>query len=280
MSIKQRARNWLARKIRIDPGSAPPDLEALTGYRVEPLDRLDPRDVVIVGFPKSGNTWFQHLICGLAYGISARQATHEMINLLAPDIHLRPCFIRLHTPMYFKSHHLPRPEYRRVIHLVRDGRDVAVSYFRHVQRECGDLESIRGLWNHPAATGFGRWDRHVTAWLDNPHDPDLIRVRYEDLLADPHDELKRVLAFCGLECPDAHLDWVINECAFGSLQKKERTIGYRREGLKFHDESQSFFRRGIAGAYKDEMPRDYLREFLAYSADALRRLGYPVDREH
>src|SRR4051812_37715144 len=85
-----------------------------------PIDEYHPEDVFIVGYPKSGNTWFQNLICGLMYGVDSRVCPALLVNDLVPDVHFNEYYHRYSTPMFFKSHSLPRPEYRRVVYLVRD----------------------------------------------------------------------------------------------------------------------------------------------------------------
>jgi len=51
------------------------------------IDRTDPEDIFIVGYPKSGNTWMQNLVAGVIYGIDARLAPDSLIQDLVPDVH-------------------------------------------------------------------------------------------------------------------------------------------------------------------------------------------------
>src|SRR3977135_3104362 len=89
-----------------------------------PVSRTDPTDIFIAGYPKSGNTWMQNLIVGVAYNLDPEHLSDSEILDLIPDVHACEHYRRHQTPMYFKTHRLPRPEYRRVIYLLRDGRDV------------------------------------------------------------------------------------------------------------------------------------------------------------
>src|SRR5579862_9101604 len=100
---------------------AQPELQSITDF--------DPKDIFVVAYPKSGVTWMQYLLAGLIFGIDARHAHDSLVQDLVPDVHQRTFYRRHMTPTFFKTHHLPQPEYRRVIYLVRDGRDVMVSYF-------------------------------------------------------------------------------------------------------------------------------------------------------
>jgi hypothetical protein len=51
---------------------------------------------------------------------------------LVPDVYYTKFYKRYFTPTFFKTHDLPKPQHRRVIYLVRDGRDAMVSYFHHI----------------------------------------------------------------------------------------------------------------------------------------------------
>ena len=95
------------------------------------ISDLDPQDIFIAGYPKSGNSWFQELIAGVVYGVMPEFSLPALVHELVPDVHFKAFYQRFNTPMFFKTHSLPRPEYKRVVYLLRDGRDAMVSYFHH-----------------------------------------------------------------------------------------------------------------------------------------------------
>jgi hypothetical protein len=113
------------------------------------------------------------------------------------------------TPLYMQ--YLPLLERTfpdaRFVHLVRDGRDAALSF----------LSVPRGImtegWGHPKdAAGFARlWRTEVEAAqaLGRRVGPDrYLALRYEDLVRDSAAELARVCAFAGLEFEADMLDYV------------------------------------------------------------------------
>ena len=86
------------------------------------------------------------------------------------EFHIRMLFC-------FKSHNLPDPDYRKVIYIVRDGRDVLVSY-HHFQESMGsDRSSYESLLSGQGLP-FGRWHEHVNVWVSNPFNIELLFVRY------------------------------------------------------------------------------------------------------
>ena len=91
-------------------------------------------DVWIVSYPKSGNTWTRFLIGNLVAG--GKVVDWSNIERIVPDIYINrdPLLKDLPRPRYFKSHEGYRPDYRRVIFIVRDPRDVAVSYYHFARK--------------------------------------------------------------------------------------------------------------------------------------------------
>jgi hypothetical protein len=95
------------------------------------------------------------------------------------------------------------------IHLVRDPRDVARS-------------SIGMGWAGNTWYGIGHWLRTEGAWkresprigAENEH-----RLRYEDLIANPTEELGRVCAFMGLDYDPAMMDYAQNS-SYAALDPK------------------------------------------------------------
>ena len=234
-----------------------------------------PEDVFVVGFPKSGITWFQHLVSGIVHGVDARTSPPLLANDLVPDVHFNAFYRRYSTPMFFKSHCLPRPDYRRVVYLLRDGRDAMVSYFHFLEtmrrQKLDFLELVTtGVTKIPC-----KWHQHVGSWLGNPHGAEMIVIKYEDLLSEPVEQLERFCRFINLDRKRASLVAVAEAARFRNLRAKEARLGFGWPEIWPAD--KFFFRRGVTGSYKDEMPADVLRAFMSDAAEMLQRNGYAVD---
>jgi hypothetical protein len=238
-----------------------------------PIDETCPEDVFIVGYPKSGNTWMQNLLSGLIYGLAPEYLPPILLEeQIIPDVHRHRYYRRFGTPMYFKSHYLPRPEYRRVIYLLRDGRDVMVSYLHYLrafehQEEIEFSDMVRTARNlFPC-----KWHEHVTAWQSNPYRVEMMTLKYEDLLVAPVQQLLRISEFLSITRPMSLIESVIEKSSFASMRTKEK--GFCR-GNPMRERDKFFVRRGVSGSYKDEMPQQVLDLFLADATDALRAVGY------
>jgi len=235
------------------------------------IEDFRPDDVFIVGYPKSGNTWMQNLVSGVVYGIEPQYAPDKLIQELVPDVHYKLYYKRFRDPMFFKSHYLPRPEYRRVVYLLRDGRDVMVSYFHHLvalkNKEVDLMSMVRDGIDHP----FAKWHEHVEAWLSNPYNADLIIIKYEDLIKDTVNQLQRFCKFVNLQRSLDLIERVVRGASFENMRKKEKVFGGDNP---IWPRDKPFVRRGKIGSYKDEMPEEVLEEFLKEANYTLQKVGY------
>jgi hypothetical protein len=250
--------NRFDRKIAREPG-------------LTPIEQTDPADIFIAGYPKSGNTWMQNLIAGVVYQLDPEHLSDAKVLDLVPDVHSCRYYRRHQTPMYFKTHHLPRAEYQRVIYLLRDGRDVMVSYYHHLRALNGDAVDFSEIVRTGRHLMPSKWHEHVNAWRSNPFGAEILTVRYEDLLENPVNELRRVCDFAGIERSAQLLETVSRGSSFEKMRAKEEKTGWANPEWP---SSRFFIRRGKAGSFKDEMPENVLSVFLAQAGDTLRACNY------
>jgi hypothetical protein len=235
------------------------------------MGQFDDNDIFIAGYPKSGNTWLQNLMAAIVYGLEPDHLSDALILDLVPDVHFRRYYRRYGTPMYFKTHHLPRPEYRRVVHLLRDGRDVMVSYYHHLRALNGDGIDFAQIVETGKHLSPSKWHEHVNAWRSNPFNADMVTLKYEDLLTSPVRELRRICDFAGIDRPDDLLETVSRKSSFKKMRAKEETSGWSNPAWP---KDQFFVRRGVVGSYKDEMPAHVLSSFLSQAGETLRVCDY------
>ena len=232
------------------------------------IEDREAGDVFFVGFPKSGHTWAQYLTASLL-GADVRHCPDSLVQDLVPDVQYRRFYRRYGSPTVFKSHQLPQPDYRRVIYLLRDGRDVMVSYYHHACTLFGPQEWNRFL-DHPPGLGE-KWHEHVEAWLANPHQAEVLIVRYEDLRRDTAAELRRICTFLGRDESPARLQEIVAAASFETMKAREKTLGWDHPHWPA---DQPFVRRGAVGSFRDELPAEALARFLAQAGPTLKKLGY------
>src|SRR5581483_8943536 len=89
-------------------------------------------DMLLVSFPRSGNTWLRVLLANL---LRPEPVTLTTIEQVVPDVYANADadLLRVPRPRILKSHEPFDARYGRVVYLVRHPVDVAVSFY-HFQR--------------------------------------------------------------------------------------------------------------------------------------------------
>jgi LPS sulfotransferase NodH len=184
----------------------------------------------------------------------------------------------------------------KVVHIVRDGRDVAVSSVHHQWNNAIDQGGRRKLSREKVAKreayrkapeAFGAsgesifagehvaqiarsWSTSVSKAMADAAllGDNYCQVRYEDLLAEPVGEVMRLLEFLGADSDV--------EVARGCVQAAsfEQLSGGRTQG---EEASSSFYRKGIAGDWKNHFSEEDRRVFKEEAGELLIRLGYEDD---
>lgn len=149
-------------------------------------------DLAICAFPKSGTHWACFLLANLLNpgvptdftNIESRVANFDgkFTERRGKEMR-RPRIVRTHAPF--------NPRFRRVLMLVRDPRDVAVSYYHYfiLERVIDESASIQGFVEEFVSGSIrlaGSWGEHVGGWLgarENTHG--FLLMRYEGMLSDP-----------------------------------------------------------------------------------------------
>src|SRR5215813_12634517 len=133
-----------------------------------------PDDTFLVSYPKSGNTWTRFLVANLMYPKSAVQFAN--LNEIIPgiDVVSKKELNSTPRPRILKSHQYFDPRYPRVIYIVRDPRDVALSqyHFHRKRNVVGDNHPIEQYVTNfvaNASSSYGSWGEHVGSWLVTRH---------------------------------------------------------------------------------------------------------------
>ena len=161
----------------------------------------------------------------------------------------------------------------RFIHIVRDGRDCAVSCWFHNLRTNRQWASS----THPSLPDYAgmfarEWaeDLAQATRFADAHPAACITVRYEDLLADTAAVLRPVLAFLGLPASAEIAQRCVWAAAF------ERLSDGRPRGRENRD---SFFRSGTQGNWREHLDTAANSAFIAAAGPWLDRFGYLHDQQ-
>ncbi len=245
----------------------------------------NPRDsdIYLVSYPKSGNTWIRYL---MAYAIWPELTNVDLVEMAAyiPSFRLKhdsemlldnnaPCnqlkhrLIKEHT----QYNTLAKKHVKRAICIVRDGRDVMVSYWHFCnQRDqtAIPLSDFIELSSKPGHS-YGPWKSHVMGWLNADLDSKLI-IRYEDLISDTASSLKNAMDFSGNSVPDSIIENAVKRASFDSMKKLEQSKGFNLEQLR----TVEFIRQGKQGTWQESFGPGDLERFNKHHGGAIHELGY------
>ncbi len=157
----------------------------------------------------------------------------------------------------------------RFIHIIRDGRDAALS--------------LRGMWFSPG----WRIETQALYWLkcvraarrDGIGRPDYVEVRYEDLILDPRETLRRVCAHVELPFDESMLSYH-KRTPSRLLEHKGRT---RPDGTPLLTQEQRLRQQALTTkppdpervfAWKRTMDAEEARKFGRIAGGLLKELGY------
>lgn len=245
-------------------------------------------DIFLVSFPKSGRTWLRAML-GFALADHAGIKPRNPIRFTAGK-QIHPDLPRILARHDDAPHNKPasavltdKRGYRgqRVILLVRDPRDIVVSWYLHVtHRQARQYDGDIGDFVRDPFGSLASLLAFYDAWAAQQATDQVLLVRYEDMQADAAHELRRVLDFVGLErAGDDVVRRAVERASFDRLQKAERTGKYKGRALTTntaHDAESFKVRRGKVGGYVDYLSDadvGYINAAVAASPGA-RRFGY------
>jgi hypothetical protein len=153
----------------------------------------------------------------------------------------------------------------RFIHVIRDGRDAAVSGWAQVRR-IGSGRQFASFADYAEFFADRHWVPYVTraraaaAQLgDRYHE-----VRYENLHARPADEARAMFRFLGVSADDIAVQSCVQQASFRALTGREPGV----------EDPDSHYRKGIIGDWRNHFDDEALRRFEAVAGPLLSELGY------
>lgn len=243
-------------------------------YRVTRYDFVPrPDDVFIVTYPRSGTTWMQMILYQLTtdgrmdfdhicqvvpwferFILMNVMSVEEMDQLPAPRL------FKTHLPFY----RIPRGRCR-YIYVMRDGRDVAVSYYHFYVSHLffkGDFSDFYENYFLKGKVQFGSWFEHVSGWWAHKDDPNVLFLNYQDLKTDLETELRKIIDFCALDIAGIRIPAILERCGFDFMKAHEEKFDHITALIWEKQYRQhEFLRRGKTGEGAETLSRYHQRLF-------------------
>lgn len=244
-----------------------------------------PDDTYLVSYPKSGNTWVRFLIANVTNPHSP--TTFKNVDQRLPEIYnysdrqLRS----FPKPRLLKSHEAFDFRYPKVIYIVRDPRDVAVSKYHWIRKWRGipddyPIEDFVKRWIVAEFDRYlkaGSWADNVLSWLAMRAGREkFLLVRYEDLLANAHDQLHRVAVFQNIDASQRVLSRAIDLSSADQMRTIEKAESGQWRDTRPTRQDIPFVRKATSGGWKKACPEDAVRSIETAWWPLMKLLGYDL----
>jgi len=263
----------------------------------EEFRKLQRCDWVLMSWGKSGRTWLRVML-SRAYTLKAGLPASELLdfdNLRHRDPALPAVFfthnnyLRDYTGNWHSKAHFRGT---RIVLLVRDPRDVAVSqFFQWKFRMRPAKKFINDYPAHGAAVdiwdfvldrqaGVPRIVDYFNGWAEAiPDLEDVLVVRYEDMRADPGAVLARILEFTGTQVSAEQVQEAVEFAAYENMKKMEQERFFKGSGARVkaadRENPQSFkVRKAKVGGYRDYFTDEQCEQLDELVAGLHPQFGY------
>jgi len=219
----------------------------------------------VIAYPKCGRTWVRVMLgkaLALHYQIPLATVLDpsDVIKAgcrKAPRIGFRHDGTdRIPDPLKASSKkRYQKYEQKEVIFLVRDPRDVLVSYYFHRTRRMMEKHELADFVRDPSF-GIDRIIEFMNGWYDHSHIPKgFLLMRYEDIHRDPKGELGRLLEFVGIaDVTEEVVSAAADYAGFENMRNLSRiggTGGTRMAPQNLDDPESYKIRKGKVGGYSE-----------------------------
>lgn len=240
-------------------------------------------DTMVVSYPRSGNTWTRFLVANLMH--PEEEVSFANIEKLIPDtssISSR-ALKRIPRPRVIKSHEYFDHRYPKVIYIVRDPRDVALSYYdfqrkyRHIQ-DGHPLEGYVDDFVHGrlVSASWGTWGENVASWVSTRGSSDrFLLLRFEDMHQDTVRELTRIAQFLGVSVTPEILRRAIANSSAGRMRQLEKEQQDQWVATKKHRKDIPFV-RAAKRDWRTKLPERSVQQIEAAWGDLMLSLGYTL----
>ncbi|XP_065294483.1 sulfotransferase ssu-1-like [Dermacentor albipictus] len=182
-----------------------PDDAVLSAVAYKP----PPGDLIIVGYPKCGTTWMEHIVYNILMDAEEpedpldkvlRMPFLEMQGAEAAVYAPQPRALKTHLPF----HMIPYSRDAKYICITRNPYDCCVSLYYHTRNNPpynfseGTFEEFFELFLD-GRVEFGDYFDNVLSWYNHRRDPNVLFLTYEELKADTTRHVLRIAAFIGEE---------------------------------------------------------------------------------
>lgn len=226
-----------------------------------------PSDVYICTYPKSGTNWAMQAAVQIAHlGYAQFEHIHDLVpyvenSFMDPIASLENKQIASQAPTGLRviKTHLQRSYLKfnhesRYIVIIRDPKDIIVSYYRFVnplwKARVGLTYPLEIFVERFISPQFieGSWAAHLASWWAVKNEPNILLLTYNEMKENPSRCYQQMANVMNVSLTPHQLYSVASQCEFRYMQ----SIGHKFDVLRKAktDGQANIFRSGEIGSYK------------------------------
>ena len=174
-----------------------------------------------------------------------------------------------------------------VIYLVRDPRDVVISYAHHNNQSISETVKminenyiLDATKKDVVPVYMGSWSNHYNSWKAFNDANRYLLVKYEDLVLNKEKFFKLILSFIkklsksNFDINEAKIKKVINNIDFEKLKKLEAERGFEESKINEKGDKIKFFREGKINQWRDNLDEKVKNSIENVCEKEMKELGY------
>lgn len=242
-------------------------------------------DIIICAHPKCGTHWVNEMLHMMLNNTTVLQETAKFVTMVeAQDIKNLDA---LPSPRLLNCHYrfkyLPKElkeKKCKIIHVVRNPKDVCVSYFHH-SKKCVFTRLVCP-WDEyldkylKGEVAYGSWFDYVLEMdAADKENPGLIYTcYYEDFKRQPEEEIRKLARHIGLQTSDEMIKKIVNATSFENMQKNKFDVTASLTGGKGF-----VYRKGQIGDWKNHFTVAQNEEFDRFYNEKMKGASYRITFE-
>ena len=270
----------------------------------------------IASYPKSGNTWVRAFLCSYFSTLNKKFDFNILENIPTFPHHLEIAFLRkkyknfdfndlashwnefqnvlINKKIKILKTHNALLNYNGydftnlnntigVIYIVRDPRDVLISYSNHQNISYDDMflkmkdnNNFEKTNDYKDRTLLSSWKNHFNSWKSFPKN--YLLIRYEDLSSDPLKYFSKIIKHLnqiyGFKIDQKKIQKSIEEVKFENLKKIELEKTFYENPKQNINRGKNFFRQGKVKQWKENLKEELINNIIREFSKEMKENNY------
>ena len=274
----------------------------------------------LASYPKSGNTFLRSLLSSYFFS-KDNSFSFELLNHIKQyphRDHFLPLGIDINNPHILAKNHLKAQKNINkntnsftffkthsgfvkmdgfsftdlnnslgVIYIVRDPRDVVISYAKHndepietTLKKINENYLINNEVQDEVPVYVGSWSFHYNSWKQFKGVKKYLLIKYEDLMQEKEFNFRKILKFIKhltkleFEIDDNRIKKTINETEFKKLERLEQKFGFKESPKNKKGQRNKFFRKGEINQWRNALDTKIRNSIEKVCEKEMIELGY------